>query len=883
MVLFSTVLLPGLAYAAPPGYTTLSILVKEQMTIPVDSVNALRSDDPLSELKQLAPTMRPLVPVSKARTMQDSQALHRHRLDRYYLIDTSQMTQAEAQALALTLKHNQNVEEVEFEPVIDGMHGDNGSPIVHSMSSSIPDYTGRQYYLQGPKPAPGFGIGGVNAVEAWKEKGGKGQDMRVFSSESDHWSFDHVDLPKPFTEIQSLTNPAPVGSHDTASVGIIASRENEFGTTGIVPYAQMGFMDWGADRLLALANDLHAGDVVQLGVHYYYKNGLPQYGCKTNCYLPLEEYGSVRDTIAYLTEEKGVHVVLAAANGNIDLDHPNFKGHFDRKVFDSGGIYAGAVNSKSGLRSSFSEYGSRVDLFSWGDTVTSTTWSTANPTTGYTHTFGGTSSANPIIAGVVASLQGVARANGIGNLPPKDLRRILVTTGHPQANGNRTEIGVQPDLDAAIKKMLLEYAGHPPTGRIGIPAEVKSGEAFTTEVHAESPSNKPLTYRWNTAGFIPASGTEATLTLTAPQVTVDTPTSVSVDIYDGSQTVPLTENLIIKAPPITATLIVPEAVEGGDLVPVRVEAHSSTGKHLNYAWAYNTSSLTGNIGNSPNVTFTAVDVKKETNAPLYVLVKDGTDSLQTPTQVIKIRPRQQMPYPVAVIAGASTVEAGKPLALSGSTSTGNGLRYAWTAPDFTPASSPTVAPTFVAPRTPGARSITLTVTDADNRSTTASQMVNVTAGVPANRPPTGNLAGNNSVDSGKAITLTANATDPDGDPLTYSWRRPNGFTGDIGNRPSVTLTAPAVTNDTLATASVVVTDGRGGLAQLDQQITVKAPAPSNCGGITPWSATKTYAVYAEAVSYRGKVYKQNFYSINKPPDTHSAAWGKEWQTGTPCP
>lgn len=873
--------LPLLAHAAEPGYTTLTILIRPPTAVP----GVQRSQDPLIELKQIAPNLTPLVPPSKARTMESAQALERHRLNRYYVIDTSHMTREQAQALALELKQNPGVESADFEPPVDGMHGDNGAPIARIGISNIPDHTPRQNYLLGEKAVAPYGIGGVNAVEAWKVPGGKGQNMRVISSEIDHWAFDHVDLPQPYQQIHAQGDEAVVGSHDTASAGIIAAQENGFGTTGIVPYAHLGYLQWGSARLaaLALSNTLQAGDVLQLGVHYYFST-FPEVGCRADCYMPLEDYKPVRDTIAYLTEERGVHVVLAAANGNINLDHPYFEGYYDRNKFDSGGIFAGAVNSKTGLRSSFSEYGSRVDLNSWGDSVTTTSWSKEQPTTAYTHTFGGTSSANPILAGVVASLQGVARNNGIGNLPPKDLRRILVATGYPQVNGNRSEIGVQPDLNLAIKKLLFDYASHPPTGRIGVPAEVQSGETFSTHVYAESPSNKPLTYHWNTAGFSPTSGSEATLSLTAPAVTADTPTSVSVDISDGSQTVPLSENLIIKAPPITATLIVPEVVEGGDSVPVRVEAQSATGKPLQYAWAYNTSSLTGNIGNSPNVTFTAVDVQKETNAPLYALVRDGTDSFQTPTAVIKIRPRQQVPYPVALITGATTVEAGKILMMNGRSSTGNDLRYAWTAPDFSPTASAEPAPSFVAPRTAGARSITLSVTDAGNRTDTASQIVTVTGGQPVNRPPTGTLEGSNTVDSGKAIVLTANASDPDGDPLTYAWTRPNSFTGTTGNTRSVTLTAPTVSSDTSGTASVMVSDGRGGVVQLDKPISVKAPPPvSNCGGIPPWSPTRTYATYAEQVSYNGKVYKQNFYSINRPPDVNSAEWGKEWHPGVACP
>lgn len=543
-VLFLIVFSPLSSFAAVPDYSHLFILVKEDV-LPSDAQkNALDSHQPLNELRKLAPQIRPLVPPSKVRTREELQALQRHRLNRYFIVDTRNLTKEQAEALLLQLKQSPLVEKADFEPKVDGMHRDNGAPITEEVSQDIPDYTGRQNYLQGRNAVTPYKIGGVNAVQAWPVTGGKGQGMRVISSEIDHWSYTHRDLDAPYFE---LTVDAETGSHDTASAGIIASRENGFGTTGIAPLARLGYLQWGSDRLMELAEHLHEGDVVQLGVHYYYDD-FREVGCEQDCYMPLEDYEPVRDTIAYLTKEKGVHVILAAANGNINLDHPYFEGYFNREVFDSGAIYAGAVDPMTGLRASFSQYGSRVDLFSWGDNVTTTTWSRRNPTTGYTHDFGGTSSANPIIAGVVASLQGVARANGLGNIAPKAMRALLVETGYPQINGNRTEIGVQPDMDAAIKKMLADGADKPPTGRLALPEEVKSGETFSAHVYAESPSNKPLTYRWTATRFVPPIGSAQSMFFTAPTVTADTTGTLSVDVSDGTHTINLAEHVTIKAP-----------------------------------------------------------------------------------------------------------------------------------------------------------------------------------------------------------------------------------------------------------------------------------------------------------------------------------------------
>ncbi len=51
----------------------------------------------------------------------------------------------------------------------------------------------------------------------------------------------------------------------------------------------------------------------------------------------------------------------------------------------------------------FSNYGSRIDTYAWGENVTTTALS------GYTSYFNGTSSASSIIAGAAVNLQGIAK------------------------------------------------------------------------------------------------------------------------------------------------------------------------------------------------------------------------------------------------------------------------------------------------------------------------------------------------------------------------------------------------------------------------------------------------------------------------------------------
>ena len=108
----------------------------------------------------------------------------------------------------------------------------------------------------------------------------------------------------------------------------------------------------------------------------------------------------------------------------------------------------------SGCPSRPTETGS--DLQGWGSSVATAGygWSfdPGDLRQRYTWGFSGTSSASPIVAAAVASVQGALIANGSAPLTPAAMRDLLVSTGTvPPDSG--THIGPLPDVAVALAQL----------------------------------------------------------------------------------------------------------------------------------------------------------------------------------------------------------------------------------------------------------------------------------------------------------------------------------------------------------------------------------------------------------------------------------------------
>lgn len=302
----------------------------------------------------------------------------------------------------------------------------------------------------------------ANVNSSWP--GAQGDAVTVADLEYS-WNRNHEDLAKARVAGSTIsyatpTDPFNNDNHGTMVSGVLSGTNNAFGVTGIVPHAQfkmapVNYQEYGYDlatTLYSTANALQPGDVMLIEQQTYLNEA--NYGT----WMPVEWYPAFYDAIRYATA-RGIIVVEPAGNGYQDLN--TYGSPFPSGKADSGAIMVGAATacgqSAPRQRLSYSNYGTRVNLQSWGECVTTTGWYDEasalwydGVNAAYTKGFAGTSSASAIVAGAAAAFSSAyEKLNGVAPSPSL-VRSTLIAQSTPQNTSTPGHIGPQPDLTKAL-------------------------------------------------------------------------------------------------------------------------------------------------------------------------------------------------------------------------------------------------------------------------------------------------------------------------------------------------------------------------------------------------------------------------------------------------
>lgn len=305
---------------------------------------------------------------------------------------------------------------------------------------------------------------GVDAHWLWTQPHGDGTGMHLIDLEQG-WLTNHEDLP-PYSLVFGDNRDGVegyVGNHGAAVLGVVAGTDNAKGIIGLAPNASVRV----ASHWNAATGAMHVADALMAAVAAEPRPHvvLLEVQIGTSPHYPVETDPATFDAIRCAVAH-GIVVVEAAGNGRADLDawtDAEGKHRLDRDskdFLDSGAIVVGAgLSAPPHNRWSWSNHGSRVDCYAWGDSIVSAGFGdlAGKGSHSYTQQFNGTSGASAIIAGCTLLLQGLHLASAGVLLPPLAMRELLShpTTGTPQGRDVKGHIGVMPNLREIVERMRM--------------------------------------------------------------------------------------------------------------------------------------------------------------------------------------------------------------------------------------------------------------------------------------------------------------------------------------------------------------------------------------------------------------------------------------------
>ena len=370
-------------------------------------------------------------------------------------------------------------------------------------------------------------------------------------------------------------------------------------------------------------------------------------------------------------------------------------------------------------------------------------------------------------------------------------------------------ISASPDLSPVIRSMSCA------------PTPLVAERPVTLNLDAMDPDGQTLTYSWSadcTGSFNNPTGQNAGFVLSVNPSTGTCRFTVEVKDSLGAKTIGIL-NQVTGAAPVDQSPVISVATQSQDgLDPgqsaiLSVEASDPDGQAITFAWSasHGVVDLLSSDVRSASVRFTAPAVLPAGTMHVTVVVTD-TGGLSS-SLVFEFNRLNHPPTlgnatisPMPLVIGQ-----GIPMSVTAADSDGDSLLYAWTSTCGGAFDNAGVAsPVFTLATFPSGLYCSFTVTVSDGH---GGQAVTTVVGMADHLPEIGAATLSPAeILLGKPTQLSATATDPDGELLTFSWSR-----SCQGSFDDATLRTPKFTLSTKPAGghcsfTVTVTDVRGGQA-----------------------------------------------------------------------
>ncbi|MBC7644082.1 MAG: peptidase S8 [Thermoleophilia bacterium] len=309
-----------------------------------------------------------------------------------------------------------------------------------------------------PRISEQWGLNEMGLPTAWDTTRGAGVTIAVVDTGV---SYIHEDLwgkvDKGYDFVDDDADPMDVQGHGTHVSGIAAGYAgNGLGGAGVAPSA----------RILAV----RALDADGAGYYSWIANGITyaaDHGAKViNLSLGGSEAAAVMEEAIGYASAKGA--VVTCASGNDGTANMGFPAKYE------GCLSVGSVNA-AGARSSFSDYGSGLDVMAPGENILSST------VDGDYESWDGTSMATPYVSGLAALLfaQGLSRAQVINTI--ESTTSNMGAAGYDTVTGYGSVNAARAVQSAALQGPLAADAIAPTVSSVSVAAVTHEVSSTSTD------------------------------------------------------------------------------------------------------------------------------------------------------------------------------------------------------------------------------------------------------------------------------------------------------------------------------------------------------------------------------------------------------------------
>jgi len=312
-------------------------------------------------------------------------------------------------------------------------------------------------------------------------------------------------------------------------------------------------------------------------------------------------------------------------------------------------------------------------------------------------------------------------------------------------------------------------------------------------------------------------------------------------------------------------------VISGKTLAVTATATDQDNDSLTYSWEV-PAALSATGTDSASISLTGADVTQDTDYLIKVNVSDGTATVsRSATVTVTAVTQGNTPPTIDAISDISIMEGlTADVTAVAADADGDSLTYTWSVPAGLTVQGSGANVTLVSEQVDVNTDYQVTVSVSDGQgSASTSFVVTVEDTVGTNNPPVVDAIADINMDEETVTAVTVNATDADGDTLTYTWNVPAGLILQ-GNGSNVSLTADAVDSDSSYSVSVTVTDGSVNVVSSFMVNVANVTA-----GDTTWDVNAVYSG-GDVVKYNGVEYRAKWWTKGDRPDA-----GGPWEEVNP--